>query len=169
MRVAARGPPSGEGVAGAEGALRDGAAPDVGAVFKALRITGHSIHGTGADMARFLGEAGGFAEGDARALGHWLRDRNAPTEAPAARGGGARPAGGANAREHMERRYTQGVGRRREEAEQLRVRCRLVHAVRAGLERFGRPWWGLPRGLSSWDVLVPGAAERLGPDAGDES
>ena len=139
------------------------------AEFKALGLTGHSIHGTGADMARFLGEACGFAEGDARALGHWLRDRNAPAEAPAARGGGARPVGGANAREDMERRYTQGAGRRGEEAEQLRVRCRLVQAVRAGLTRFGRPWWELPRDLSSWDALVPGAAAQLGPDAGDES
>ena len=139
------------------------------AEFKALGLTGHSIHGTGADMARFLGDACGFAEGDARALGHWLRDRNAPAEAPAARGGGARPVGGANAREDMERRYTQGAGRRGEEAEQLRVRCRLVQAVRAGLARFGRPWWELPRDLSSWDALVPGAAAQLGPDAGDES
>ena len=58
---------------------------------------------------------------------------------------------------------------RGEEAEQLRVRCRLVQAVRAGLERFGRPWWELPRDLSSWDTLVPGAAAQLGHDAGDES
>ena len=76
---------------------------------------------------------------------------------------------GANAREDMERRYTQGAGRRGEEAEQLRVRCRLVQAVRAGLARFGRPWWELPRDLSSWDTMVPGAAAQLGPDAGDES
>jgi hypothetical protein len=136
--------------------------------FAALAITGHSIHGTGADMARYVGADGGFAEGDARALGHWLRDRNAPAAAPVARGGGARPAGAANAREDMERRYTQGAGRRGEEAEQLRVRCRLVQVVRDGLARFGRPWWELPRDLSSWDVLIPGAAARLGPDAGDE-
>ena len=71
-------------------------------------------------------------------------------------------------REDMERRYTQGAGRRGEEAEQLRVRCRLVQVVRDGLARFGRPWWELPRDLSSWDVLIPGAAARLGPDAGDE-
>ena len=46
------------------------------AEFKSLGLTGHSIHGiTGGDIARFLGSAGGFGEGDARALGHWLRDK----------------------------------------------------------------------------------------------
>ena len=116
-------------------------------------------------MARFLGAEGGFAEGDARELGHWLRDKNAPQQRPPTGGAGhGRPAGATNGREQMERRYTQGAGRRGEEAAQLRVRCKLVMAVREGMERFGRPWGELPRTLASWDVLVPGARELLGPD-----
>ena len=133
--------------------------------FVGLGITGHSIHGTGADMARFLGEQAGFVEGDARELGHWLRDKNAPQQrAPVHGAGHGRPAGARNGRDNMERRYTQGAGRRGEEAAQLRVRCKLVQAVRDGMARFGRPWTELPRSLESWDVLVPGAQAQLGPD-----
>ena len=139
-----------------------------------LGLTGHSIHGSGADLIRFLGADFGFQEGDARAVGHWLRDKNAPApggrERPNAPRGHGRPAGVANEREHMERRYSQGAGRRGEEAEQLRVRCRLVQVVREGLARFGRHWVYLPRSLESWDVLLPGAAARLGAnDAEDAS
>ena len=133
--------------------------------FDALGIKGHSIHGTGADMARFLGEAGGFADADSRRLGHWRRDKNAAHELP---GPGARtaPPGAPNARATMEHRYTQGVGRRGEEAEQLRVRSRLVQAVRDGLARWGKPWHiTLPRDLSSWVALLPGAGAALGAGA----
>jgi hypothetical protein len=48
------------------------------AEWRALGLKGHSIHGTGADLVRFLGAELGFQEGDARAVGHGLRDRNAP-------------------------------------------------------------------------------------------
>ena len=127
------------------------------AEFDALGITTHSPHGTGPDMARFMGEAGGFTEGDARALGHWLRDRNAPQEA-ARPGQRARPAGALNAREEMERRYTQGAGRLGERAEQMRVRLKVIMAVRESLAAFGRPWTELPRSLQSWDILPGGEA-----------
>ena len=97
--------------------------------WRRLGLTGHSIHGSGADLIRFLGADCGFQEGDARAVGHWLRDKNAPApggrERPHAARGHGRPAGVANEREHMDRRYSQGAGRRGEEAEQLSVRCRL--------------------------------------------
>ena len=138
--------------------------------FGDLGITGHSIHGTGADMARFIGSELGFDDADARMLGHWRRDKEAQQPAAAARGGQrGRPAGAPNARGDMERRYTQGAGRRGEEAEQLRVRARLVQAVRDGLSRFGSDWWLLPRDLTSWDSLLPGARVRLGPDANDNA
>lgn len=123
------------------------------AEFGALNITCHSPHGSGPDMIRYMGVEGGFTEGDARAQGHWLRDKNAPQEAPQ-RGQAARPAGAGNAREQMERRYTQGEGRMGERAEQLRVRVKLIMAVREALERFGRPWIELPRDLSSWEILL---------------
>jgi hypothetical protein len=136
-----------------------------------LGLKGHSIHGSGADLIRFLGADCGFREGDARAVGHWLRDRNAPApggrERPNAARGHGRPAGVANEREHMERRYSQGAGRRGEEAEQLRIRCRLVQVVREGLARFGRHWVQLPRSLESWDVLLPGAGAHLGANDAD--
>ena len=134
--------------------------------FDALGVKGHPTHGTGADMARFPGEAGGSADADSRHLRHWRRDKTAAYEPP---GPGARtaPPGAPNARATMEHRYTQGVGRRGEEAEQLRVRSRLVQAVRDGLVRWGKPWHTLPRDLSSWDVLLPGAGAALGADAND--
>ena len=137
-----------------------------------LGLKGHSIHGSGADLIRFLGAEFGFHEGDARAVGHWLRDKNAPApggrQRPNAPRGHGRPAGIGNEREHMERRYSQGAGRRGEEAEQLRVRCRLVQVVREGLERFGRHWTHLPRSLDSWDVLLPGAGAHLGANEAEE-
>lgn len=123
--------------------------------FRALNITTHSPHGTGPDMVRFMGTEGGFSEGDARAAGHWLRDRHAHQDAPQP-GQRAVPTGARNARHEMERRYTQGAGRRGERAEQLRVRVRLVAAVREALQRFGAEWTLLPRNLASWDILLHG-------------
>ena len=61
--------------------------------FKALGVTTHSPHGTGSDMVREMASLGlPWSEPDARALGHWLRDRNAPKhEKPQADRVGARP------------------------------------------------------------------------------
>ena len=77
--------------------------------WRALGLKGHSIHGTGADLVRFLGAELGFRDGDARAVGHWLRDRNAPApegrQPPHAARGHGRPAGVRNQRDEMERRY----------------------------------------------------------------
>ena len=50
--------------------------------YKEWGLTGHSPHSTGSDMARFAGERAGFTETDARELGHWLRDKNAPQADP---------------------------------------------------------------------------------------
>ena len=128
--------------------------------FDDLEITTHSPHGSGADMARFLGADHGFSESDARALGHWLRDRNAPQETPRP-GRPNIPTGAPNAREDMQRRYTQGPGRLGERAEQLEVRWRVIRAVRAGLGRLnGEGWLALPRTLESWSALVDPVNER---------
>ena len=128
------------------------------ASFKAAGITFHSPHGTAADLVRFMGAAKGFGGTDARAAGHWLRDRRAPQELPPA--GAARatghgvPVGAPNARGDMERRYTSGPGRRGERHEQLDVRSRLVRAVAGALQKAKCFWWELPPTLESWDVLI---------------
>ena len=125
--------------------------------FEALHLTTHSIHGTGPDMARTLNAFGlDFAEHDARALGHWLRDKNAPQPDPR-RVPGAPTRNQADgqpiARGAMNFRYTQGQGRRGEREEQLDVRARLVEAVERALGRSPQAWWELPKTLDSWDVL----------------
>jgi len=124
-----------------------------GEEFDALRLSMHSPHGTGADMTRFMGTELEFEEKDARAMGHWLRDKNAPQEV--SQPGGHHTVGARNARDSMSLRYTQGEGRRGERAEQLSLRNRFVIAVRNGLLRAGRSWWDLPKTLESWDVLLP--------------
>ena len=132
--------------------------------FDALGITTHSPHGTGADMARFMGEAGGFSEPDARALGHWLRDRNAPQpdprRAPGNPGANA-PAGVGDLRGAMTMRYSSGDGRHGERQEQLAVRSKLVHVVRESLARFGRPWVELPAGTADWAILPHAYGEGM--------
>ena len=121
--------------------------------FDALGLTMHSPHGTGSDMVRFVQAELPFTVLDARAIGHWLRDKKAPQEAVQADGHFTQ--GAANAREGMSFRYSQGAGRRGERQEQLSVRARLLAAVRAGLDRAGCPWHALPRSLESWDCLLP--------------
>ena len=83
--------------------------------FDALVVTTHPFHGTGPDMARFMGPEQGFHEHDARALGHWLRDRNAPQPDPRRVPG--RPRANAapgvdGARGAMTLHYSRGDGRR---------------------------------------------------------
>ena len=123
------------------------------AELKALDLTVHSLHGTYADMSRFAGPSAGFVDLDDRRLGHWLRDRAAAQDDP--RPGQRGQAHGAmNSRDDMQRRYTQGSGRRGERQEQLRVREKLGHAVRDALQRFGRPWYEMPKGRADWDILL---------------
>ena len=103
-------------------------------------------------MARFLG----FPYAEQRMLGHWLRDRAAadtPASAPGVRGHG-RAVGALDGRGTMAYRYTQGVGRHGERAEQLAVRWKLVSVVREGLAAFGRHWSHLPAGCASWETLL---------------
>ena len=123
------------------------------AEFDALGITTHSPHGTGSDLTHHLATELPFEERDARAAGHWLRDKNAPSEAP--RPGGHVTQGARSARDEMAFRYTQGSGRRGERSEQLSVRRRIIKAVQDGLKRFARPWLELPRTLEAWDAFLP--------------
>ena len=126
--------------------------------YKELHITTHSPHGSGADMARFMGVGRGWLEPHARQLGHWRRDRNAPQEGPAKVPGAPRgrgvPAGAPCVTGAMSLRYSQGEGRKGERQEQLEVRTRMVRAVREGLSRFGRPWTELPPGTEDWHILL---------------
>lgn len=122
--------------------------------FAAACITGHSFHGSPADMVRFMGVSRGFSfPADSRAASHWLRDKTeaAPT---APRQTGARPPGAANERGAMTHRYTGGQGRRGEREEQLSLRGRINAAVKSSLRAFGRPWYYLPPTLESWDILL---------------
>ena len=136
--------------------------------YAAMGLSTHSFHGTGPDMARFMGSAGlPFVENDARELGHWLRDKNAPQHqqdprmVPGAPSRGQAP-GAPVARGAMSLHYTSGPNRLGERAAQLSVRVRLIEAVRAALTRHGGPWWTIPASLESWDILVPPeAAARM--------
>ena len=128
-----------------------------GAEFDALQLTTHSFHGTGPDMARFMGISRGWHEEHARQLGHWLRDKSAAQADPRKVAGAPTrglPDGAPCMRGAMSLRYTQGGGRRGERQEQLEVRARLVDALRVALERFGRPWTELPAGTADWDILL---------------
>lgn len=131
--------------------------PEPPAAFYARwHLRGHSPHSTGSDMARFIGTRGGFCETDARELGHWLRDKNAPQPDPRRVPGAptrGQPDGQPCARGAMQLRYSQGQGRRGEREAQLDVRARLLDAVRRGLEVWGQPWQSLPPGNTDWDVL----------------
>ncbi|KAL3917143.1 MAG: hypothetical protein SGPRY_006521 [Prymnesium sp.] len=126
--------------------------------FDACAISLHSQHGTGSDMLRFmgascafteLGEQVAFDERDARAIGHWLRGKSAPAEVLPSGQGDPRRAGAPNQRLAMNFRYSQGRGRRGGRQEQLQLRWRLISHVRLALQRYGRPWWTLPRSLAS--------------------
>jgi hypothetical protein len=160
-------------------ALRDLLAqPPLGltpAEFKELRITTHSPHGTGADMARFMGVQRGWLEPFARQLGHWMRDKNAPQEDPRRVPGEPQrgvPDGAPCTSGAMSLRYSQGRGRRGQRQEQLTVRRALVREVRAALKRFGRPWPELPAGMQDWEILLlpegEGGAHQEASFCGDE-
>ena len=102
-----------------------------------------------------------YCESDARAMGHWLRDKNAPQEDPRKVPGGPRRGisdGAPVVRGAMAFRYTSGPGRRGEREEQLFVRARFVADVRAALRACAGGWWSLPKNTDSWDVLRPGSS-----------
>ena len=137
--------------------------------FDALNITTHSWHGTLPDMIRFLAAHGlpvgrRFTEADARAAGHWLRDKNAPQPdarmVPGAPGRGV-PDGAPIARGGMSFRYTQGEGRLGEREEQLQLRTSFYVCVQEALRRVPGGWHTLPKSLDSWDILRPSEPEEL--------
>ena len=126
------------------------------AFYQEWALRGHSPHSTGSDMARFTGRRAGFDETDARELGHWLRDKNAPQADPRRVPGAptrGQPAGRPCSRGSMSLRYSQGVGRRGEREAQLDVRARMISLVRVALREWGQPWWRLPPGTDDWEIL----------------
>ena len=131
------------------------------AEYASLGITTHSPHGTGADMVRFMGaHSMPWGEEDARALGHWLRDKNAPQHQrdlslPPSQQSQAMAPGAPAARGGMTRLYSSGSNRKGEREEQLKVRERFVAAVQAAVARHvesGAPW---PAGTDDWYLLIP--------------
>jgi hypothetical protein len=148
----------------------------------ALNLTGHSQHGSMTDWGKGIGplpptlpyaaaiaaaqppavrEAPprGFLKEECRALGHWLRDKDAVSTASEPRLGGA---------EHtvMEQRYTEGDEREGERTEQLRLRRRMADygaAAIAGWEaQWGSHWWHLPCDRTSCRILWD-PPERVAP------
>ena len=154
---------------------------------KDLDIKGHSCHGTPSDWSRVIGPnplpvfpsipnelLPGFSECEARALGHWLRDANAPEGNPsltnhrkptkAAAGAGrsaqSQPAaapGAPSLHGEMVLRYTSGEGREGERATQLRLRGRLMDWAARALAHWcsthATTWLSLPRGRADIAIL----------------
>ena len=157
-----------------------------------LKITGHSCHGSFSDWARAIGpnptpyflhaveEAfAGFTDPDANALGHWLRDANAPPppEANQPRPGRGRGGGGTNSGRgvgagrrpaqapgapatgnEMVYVYTTGEERVGERETQLRIRSRLMAWAGRSLafwcETHQTTWHELPRGRVDLQILT---------------
>ena len=107
----------------------------------------------------------GFTRTETRALGHWLRDKNAPTcEPPRLGSGPARPPGAPQERGQMEERYTGGDGRHGERSEQLAVRGRYVDFLACAFAAWGRPWTELPGDASDWRLVLPLTEDAVGDD-----
>ena len=156
---------------------------------KSLSIQGHSCHGSPSDWARVIGPNPqpcfptahgevfpGFDEADARALGHWLRDANAPDAEAEDRarkkprgqrttGGQGRAAsdptiapGGPARIGEMSLRYTQGSSREGERATQLRLRARLAEWTSRALANWchvhSTTWLSLPKGRADIQILI---------------
>ena len=147
---------------------------------KEINVQGHSGHATPPDWGRAIGEQPnipnlapslkvGFSDRDIDALGHWMRDANAKSEATASEAASnARPAGarraaaiaslpGKGASAGAMRNYYGAAGasssRVSERVTQLRVRQRLTHIVKAALAAKGLPWTELPRGRADLAIL----------------
>jgi hypothetical protein len=146
------------------------------ATLKAFAIRGHSIHGSLADLARYIGEAPhpslglalpGFTYNDIRELGHWQRDPNEPVDAAeaaraAAAAGRAAPAPGAPTLAGSQPlRYSSGEGRQGERSRQILVRQKAVNWMRTALTRYQLHggWQALLPHVrqhgTDWDLLFP--------------
>ena len=144
------------------------------AEFDALKLTGHSEHGSPSDMCEYMGTSSPFehfSRDDVRELGHWLRlqqlderENGAGTAAAQERRKGAAPApkavanagSGAGSGE-CAARYVEGAGRCGRRERQLSVRYRWRMAVHEALAQHGEPWHTLPVGLADWRILHPTA------------
>jgi hypothetical protein len=140
---------------------------------RAFAFTGHAIHGTLADLARFIGNQPhprvpgllGFGYDDTRELGHWQRDQNEPVNAAdaaraaAAEGRDAPPPGATTMRGAQPLRYSSGANRKGERARQIEVRARAINWMRAALRSVHGGWRSLIGVVretgSDWEVLFP--------------
>ena len=130
------------------------------------------MHGTLADLARFIGPApsrtfglAGFVYDDIRELGHWQRDPNEPVDAAeaaraaAAAGRNAPPPGAPALAGAQPLRYSAGHGRKGERTRQIEVRAKMVNWMRAALSGVRGGWRSLIPHVrftgSDWDVLFP--------------
>ena len=153
-----------------------------GAELEKMNLKGHSLHASNPDWGGLIGQRPdfegvvldrglehGFDDADRDALGNWLRDAGAKSEASAAEAARTAPAGGArlaaavaslpgrrSSRGTMRVYYGQGgAGGTRfgQRAQLLSVRQRLARTVRAVLA--GKDWRFLPRGQADLAILQP--------------
>ena len=142
------------------------------AQIKEHAFRGHSMHGTLADLARFIGPKphptvglDGFGYEDTRELGHWQRDKNEPIDADAAaraadsRGDDPPPTGAPTLQGAQALRYSSGAGRMGERSRQITVRGRIVNWMRLVLMGVPGGWKSLIPHVraagSDWEVLFP--------------
>lgn len=138
--------------------------------WQSFAAAGHSAHGSPSDIGASIGPHAepqfAFFAVDEQELGHWRRRATSSTDRemelepglsaaldrhrrPVAQAGEARPmpaaAPAAMSAEDasMRVRYTQGANRHGRRTAQIRVRRRLVAAVREALRRYARPWESL--------------------------
>ena len=132
---------------------------------KALKIKGHTCHGTYCDWMKAVGPwpdlfgcvEPGFQRHDRDASGHWLSFASTDQEAvpPPPKKGEKRTR--SDGRNLMSERYARGAGRSGERAEQLRIRRRLISFARRALQawcaHWGCSWLRLPLGHESKRIL----------------
>ena len=144
------------------------------AAWRALGLSPHSPHGSLADMGAVVSPDApseiAFSAQDENEICHWRRraraqasdgelaldDSVAHLARRGQRGGAPRAAAPpATAAEDlsMRVRYTSGSNREGRRRAQLRVRRKLINAVRRGLHRFGKHWSELSGDRSDYDIL----------------
>ena len=144
-------------------------------IIKALRLRGHSPHGTFNDWMKSAGAwpdlfgetEQGFSKHDRDASGHWLSfsatDEDETPPPPRKQDAGKKTGSG---NDDMTERYGRGIGRSGERTEQLRIRSRLIDFAARALARWckhwGCSWMRLPAGHASKRLLSE-QPERVQP------
>mmetsp|Transcript_15813 Transcript_15813/g.40129 ORF Transcript_15813/g.40129 Transcript_15813/m.40129 type:complete len:559 (-) Transcript_15813:592-2268(-) len=137
---------------------------------KEAALRGHTLHGSVADAAGFIGLnpvvpyplesdlKSGFQTEDERILGNWRRDKKGESGGPPRLGNGiAQPPGAADARAESQHVYGRGQGRKSSREQQLRARGRLCRFIEAAVKAWGtdRPLSELPEGSEDWRIVIP--------------